>query len=366
VGTYWALGLHLSAAIPFAYQIASVISLVVFATTKRYLLFRRSQLSFGLVLPFLLQLSLGGFVSSSGVVLWSFMAPLGALLFSGRRSGTRWFVAFLAVIVASAVLDPLLTNEADIPAAIVVTFFAMNVLGVTGTTYFLLDHSVGERDRAAEAVALERERSERLLLNVLPKPIAERLKAGESLIADASDEAGVLFADIAGFTPMSGEMVPEEIVQLLDRVFTVFDAIAEEHRMEKIKTIGDAYMAASGLLASDDHHAEHLAEMAIAMQREARAIGAVELRIGIDIGPVVAGVIGRKKFIYDLWGDTVNTASRMESHGIPGTIQVTERAHIRLASAFEFVDRGMIEVKGKGPMRTYLLVGPNADAPTRN
>jgi adenylate cyclase len=365
VATYWALGLHLSAAIPFAYQIASVISLVVFATTKRYLLFRRSQLSFGLVLPFLLQLSLGGFVSSSGVVLWSFMAPLGALLFSGRRSGTRWFAAFLALIVASAVLDPLLTNEADIPTAIVVTFFAMNVLGVTGTTYFLLDHFVGERDRAAEAVAIERERSELLLLNVLPKPIAERLKAGEFLIADGSEEAGVLFADIAGFTPMSEAMAPEEVVQLLDRVFTVFDAIAEEHGVEKIKTIGDAYMAASGLLASDDRHADQLAEMALAMQREAHAIGAVELRIGIDIGPVVAGVIGRKKFIYDLWGDTVNTASRMESHGIPGTIQATERARDRLASAFEFEDRGTIEVKGKGSMRTYLLVGHKADAPAQ-
>jgi guanylate cyclase len=212
-------------------------------------------------------------------------------------------------------------------------------------------------------IAAERERSERLLLNVLPEPIAERLKSGESVIADGVSEVGVLFADIAGFTPLSETMGPQEVVRLLDQAFTVFDGLTEEYRLEKIKTIGDAYMAASGLLQPSPQHAEDLAEMALAMQREVRRLGGLQLRIGIDIGPVVAGVIGRSKFIYDLWGDTVNTASRMESHGIPGAIQVTERAYTRLAPAFELEDRGLIEVKGKGPMRTYLLIGPRFSIP---
>jgi guanylate cyclase len=160
---------------------------------------------------------------------------------------------------------------------------------------------------------------------------------------------------------MSATMAPGEVVRLLDGVFTRFDALAAEHGLEKIKTIGDAYMAASGLLECGDRHAEHLAEMALAMQGAARELSQIQLRIGIDIGPVVAGVIGRRKFIYDLWGDTVNTASRMESHGIPGTIQVTEQAYARLAPSFEFEERGVIDVKGKGPMRTYLLVGVKAE-----
>jgi guanylate cyclase len=196
-----------------------------------------------------------------------------------------------------------------------------------------------------------------LLLNVLPEPIADRIKGGEALIADAMPDVGVLFADIAAFTPMTATMGPSEIVRLLDGIFSVFDELASERGLEKIKTIGDAYMVASGLLEHDPRHAEQLGDMALAMQMDSGRSRMLDLRIGIDIGPVVAGVIGRRKFIYDLWGDTVNTASRMESHGLPGAIQVTERAHARLASSFRFEDRGMIDVKGKGSMRAYLLVG---------
>jgi adenylate cyclase len=364
VATYWALGLYLSAAIPFVYQVVSIVNLVVLARTKRYRFFRACQLALSLILPFVLQLSLGGFVASSGVVLWSFTAPLGALLFSGRREAARWFAAFLAVIAISGALDPLLSSKAaEIPHWIRLSFFALNVLGVTGTCYVLLQYFVRERDRTAELVSAERERSERLLLNVLPQPIAERLKAGESLIADGSPEVGVLFADIAGFTPLSATMAPEDIVRLLNEVFTIFDGLAADHGLEKIKTIGDAYMVASGLLGGGPDHVQRLAEMALGMQRAVGSMGAIQVRIGIDVGPVVAGVIGTNKFIYDLWGDTVNTASRMESHGVPGAIHVTERAQMHLASTFEFEDRGIVEVKGKGPMRTYLLLGPREGGP---
>ena len=356
VGTYWALGLYLSAAIPFAYQAISVANLAVFAETKRYRVFRACALALGLLLPFFLQLSLGGFLPSSGVVLWSFSAPLGALLFSSREDAARWFGAFLGIIVLSAALDPLLTNAAEIPHGVVIAFFALNILGVTGTSFFLLHYFVRERDRAAAVIAAERERSERLLLNVLPEPIAERLKSGESPIADRVSDVGVLFADLAGFTPLSETLPPEKLISLLDEVFTLFDGLVADHGLEKIKTIGDAYMVASNLPGERTGHAEDLAEMALEMQDAIGRSPTLQLRIGMDIGPVVAGVIGRRKFIYDLWGDTVNTAARMESQGIPGSIQVTERAFLRLQQAFAFEKRGMVDVKGKGPMPTYLLV----------
>jgi class 3 adenylate cyclase len=364
VVSYALMGLYVSALIPFTYQVASVANLVVFARNKRYRLFRSSELALSLLLPFLLQLSLGGFFPSSAVVLWSFTAPLGALLFAGRRSAARWFLAFVCVVAAAAMLDPIVPDRtAMIPTWVIILFFANNILGVTGTSYLLLSYFVRERDRAAETLAAERERSERLLLNVLPEPIAARLKSGEPLIADGIPEVGVLFADIAGFTPMAERITPHEVVRLLDRIFSRFDALALEHGLEKIKTIGDAYMVASGLLEPRRDHAEDLARMALAMQDEARRFDALELRIGIDIGPVVAGVIGQRKFSYDLWGDTVNTASRMESHGVIGGIHVTERARKRLAEAFDFESRGTIDVKSKGPMTTYLLVGarPSGD-----
>jgi class 3 adenylate cyclase len=370
VVTYGLLGLWTSAAIPFAYALASFASIYTFARTSRYVLFRRSQLWMSLLLPFALQWSLGGFRASSAVCLWGFTAPLGALLFVGARQAIPWFLAFVVLVAVSAGIDPTLAADAaDIPAGVVVAFFALNVLGVTTTAYVLLQYFVRARERAMADLArkhhaLEREqaKSERLLLNVLPAPVAARLKEDERIIADAFKEVTVLFADIVGFTPLSERLEADEVVAVLDRVFANWDELAARHRVEKIKTIGDAYMVAGGIPLPRDDHAEAIAEMALGMRpavaRVAAETGlALEVRIGIDTGPVVAGVIGRAKFIYDLWGDTVNTASRMESHALPGTIQVSGRVHDRLRERYEFEPRGTVEIKGKGLMNPYVLVG---------
>jgi adenylate cyclase len=363
VVTYAVLGLWLSALIPLVYQLASAASIYTFARTRRYRLFRVSQLLMSLLLPFTLQWSLGGFAASSGVALWAFTCPIGALLFVGERQAVPWFLAFGALVAFSGLIDPALADGApDIPEGVVVSFFVLNFLGVCTTAYVLLQYFVRARERALAELEVERAKSERLLLNVLPASVASRLKESEEVIADGFGAATVLFADIVGFTPLAQELAPAEAVVLLDRVFAGWDDLAARHGVEKIKTIGDAYMVAAGLPSEREDHAEAIAEMALEMGGEAeRCAGEsglpIEVRIGIDTGPVVAGVIGRAKFTYDLWGDTVNTASRMESHGVAGAIQVTERAYLRLREHYELRRRGTIEVKGKGPMTTYLLLG---------
>jgi class 3 adenylate cyclase len=363
VGTYAVLGLWLSAAIPFAYQLASAASIYTFARTRRYHLFRASQLLMSLLLPFALQWSLGGFAASSAVVLWAFTCPVGALLFVGARQAVPWFLAFGALVAFSGLIDPTLADGApDIPEGVVVSFFVLNVLGVCTTAYVLLQYFVRARERALVELGVERAKSERLLLNVLPASVASRLKESDEVIADGFGAATVLFADIVGFTPLAQELAPADAVVLLDRVFAGWDGLAARYGVEKIKTIGDAYMVAAGLPSEREDHAEAIADMALEMGNEAeRCAGQsgrqLEVRIGIDTGPVVAGVIGRAKFTYDLWGDTVNTASRMESHGVPGAIQVTERTYERLRERYDLRRRGTIEVKGKGPMTTYLLLG---------
>ena len=368
--TYAILGLWESAAIPFAYQLASAASIGVFARTRRFIVFRRSQLLMSLVFPFVLQWSLGGFENGSAVCLWGLTSPLGALLFVGARQSIPWFAAFAGLVAASAALDSTIAaSPPDVPQGVVTAFFALNLLGVAATTYALLQYFVRERERAAAELArqhaaleLEQERSERLLLNVLPEPVAERLKEREEVIADEFAEATVLFADLVGFTELAERMPADELVSQLDRVFARWDVLAAERGVEKIKTIGDAYMAAAGVPVPRPDHAEAIASLALAMAADvegsADVLGApLAVRIGIDTGPVVAGVIGRSKFIYDLWGDTVNTASRMESHGVPGSIQVTARARAQLLPRFELSRRGTIDVKGKGPMDCYLLLG---------
>jgi len=360
VATYAALGLWLSAAIPLAYQLASAISIAAFASSRRFELFRRGQLYMSLLLPFALQWSLGGFEASSAVCLWAVTSPLGALLFAGARQSVPWFVAFAALVALSAAIDPALAAHADdIPEGVVVAFFALNIVGPAATAYALLQYFVRARERALAE-------SERLLLNVLPEAVAARLKERDGIIADDLPDVTVLFADIAGFTPLAERLSAPDLVSLLDRVFARWDAVALQHGVEKIKTIGDAYMAAAGVPLPREDHPEAIAGMALAMQRELALCSAevglpLEVRIGIDTGPVVAGVIGRSKFSYDLWGDTVNTASRMESHAPPGMIQVTERVHARLSPAYDLEPRGPIEVKGKGTMTAYLLCGRRAE-----
>ena len=223
---------------------------------------------------------------------------------------------------------------------------------------------LGEAVRARRALDLERQRSERLLLNVLPAPIAERLKQREQLIADGFPEVTVLFADLVDFTRRSERATPEQLVATLNELFLVFDRLARRQGLEKIKTIGDAYMVAGGLPEPRADHAEAVAEMALAIREEVARRSdpggrPLQVRIGIDSGPVVAGVIGASKFAYDLWGDTVNTASRMESHGVAGCIQVTERTYRRLRDRYRFERRGPVPVKGKGEMVTWFLLGRN-------
>jgi class 3 adenylate cyclase len=216
-------------------------------------------------------------------------------------------------------------------------------------------------DRANRLLQAERERSEQLLRNVLPGPVADRLKGGEAVIADRFTEVTVLFADLVDFTRRSRRSSPEQVVQVLDDLFSALDRLAERHGLEKIKTIGDAYMVVGGLPEPRPDHAQAVAEMALALRDEVPRHRdpdgrPLAVRIGIDTGPVVAGVIGRRKFSYDLWGDTVNTASRMESRGVEGCIQVTERTYRRLKDRYAFQRRGPIQVKGKGMLDTWFLV----------
>jgi adenylate cyclase len=227
-----------------------------------------------------------------------------------------------------------------------------------------LESRVEERTNALNetlnALRVQQAQSERLLLNILPAEIANRLKRGDSTIADTFADVTVLFADIVGFTQLSARVSPTELVALLNDIFSTFDNLAERHGLEKIKTIGDAYMVVGGLPITRPDHAEAIAEMALDMQQAIIEFSNTHnqdfsIRIGINTGPVVAGVIGIKKFIYDLWGDTVNTASRMESHGSPGCIQVTAATYQQLREKYFFENRGAIEVKGKGKMTTYLL-----------
>jgi class 3 adenylate cyclase len=213
--------------------------------------------------------------------------------------------------------------------------------------------------REGERLARE---NERLLLNILPEPIAQRLRDGEPLIADRFDDVTLLFADIVEFTRLSSTLSAAELVGVLNDIFSAFDALVERHQLEKVKTIGDAYMVVGGLTERSDDHTQRVAEMALelaaAVARIERAVQlGVAFRVGIDCGPVVAGVIGTRKFIYDVWGDTVNLASRMESLGQPGRVQVTHAVMERLRGAFDFEPRGLIDVKGKGPTPTYFLLG---------
>jgi adenylate cyclase len=298
--------------------------------------------------------------------LWGILAPLGALVFLAVRQAIAWFVAFVVVFLLTGIVGEVLFSDADLPVWFTSTMLAMNVVGTASIAFTLLASFAHERNVALTALRTEQERSEALLLNVLPRPIADRLKADET-IADQFSAASILFADIVDFTPLAHRLPPAEMVGILNEIFSRFDELVERHGLEKIKTIGDCYMAAAGVPNPDPDHARKAALLALDM-RDLLATSALasqpapELRIGINSGPVVAGVIGTKRFLYDLWGDAVNTASRMESHGTPGAIQITQTTYELVKNEFVCARRGTIDVKGKGPMETWYLEAPRSDA----
>lgn len=352
--------------VPFIYFAVSLGSLVVFARTRNFHLLLNMQLLDILLTTTVGQMLIGGFLPSGGVGLWGILAPLGALVFVEVRRAVRWFVAFLAVFLLTGLAGEVLFADARLPVGFTSTMLALNIVGTASIAFTLLATFAHQRNAALTALRAEQEKSEALLLNILPRSIAERLKAATRTIADHFDAASILFADVVDFTPLSERLPPTEVVGILDRLFSRFDALVEQHGLEKVKTIGDCYMASSGVPDPTPEHARKAALLALDM-RDIVATSAVagrsalELRIGINSGPVVAGVIGTKRFLYDLWGDAVNIASRMESHGTPGEIQITRATYELLKDEFVCRRRGTIPVKGKGEIETWYLEGSRSD-----
>ena len=290
------------------------------------------------------------FLSEGGSLLWKASAGLGLMLLYG------------SCYLASP--DTTASASAQVCAGLTALNMVVAFFGLIGTSTV---HALAVR-RSRLAHRAEYDRAESILHNVLPETIAARLKAEELTIADAFSSCTVLFADIVGFTPLSEKIQPAELVEVLGQIFTAFDGFTEELGIEKIKTIGDSYMAAAGIPEPVDDHAARAAEMALRIQAHIAGLApihgfTVRVRIGLHSGPAIAGVIGRKKFIYDLWGDTVNTAARMESHGLPGAIQISTATRALLSDRYTSEERGIVHVKGKGEMRTWLLTGRAPEGP---
>ncbi|MBX3678248.1 MAG: adenylate/guanylate cyclase domain-containing protein [Rhodocyclaceae bacterium] len=383
---YWSLGPQLSSTLPFVFQILLATNLAVYIKWGNFDFFRLSQLALFLFFPFVVQWSIGNFITASGITIWGLLAPVGAILFFGVREAFGWFIAYLFLLAMSGFFDFHLASmeiqtKQQIPIKTAVVFFALNFAAVSTIVFLLLRFATVEKQKAQARLTethhllqIEQERSERLLLNILPGSVAERLKNSNQTIADGFADVTVMFADIVNFTQVAEGMAPTQVFAMLNRIFSSFDEMAERFGLEKIKTIGDAYMVAGGLNDGQEDYSDAIADMALAMrellQRDFTVNEAhLEVRIGIGTGPVVAGVVGKKKFIYDLWGDTVNIASRITSEGVPGMIQVDGITWRRLKDRFDFHEPQTIYLKGKGNMEVHRMIGrkaagqePSADA----
>ena len=368
---YWMMGLNFSSNVPLAYQAVSVASLVYYHKTRNFVVFRFIQLSLFLFAPFIMQWSIGNSVTSSGVMLWALLAPVGAVVVAGWRESIPWFIAYMVLTAVSGYFDYFLAGgqQSGIPLKTIGVFFALNFAAMSSIIYFLVRYFVLGTEKMRSKFNLkhrqlveEQEKSEQLLCNVLPTHIAQRLKSNPGLIADGYADVTVMFADLVNFTQLTEQMSPEQMVGLLNTVFSWFDSFSEKYGLEKIKTIGDAYMVAGGLTRNNQDYVVNIARMAL----EIREIVAnhpelikhnLAIHVGIATGPVVAGVIGTKRIIYDLWGDTVNIASRLTDEATGGHIQVDKTTYNRLRQHYQFDLPTITHLKGKGDVPTYRLVG---------
>ncbi len=357
----------LAGAISLFYSVITLASLLVFRNTFDHRFFTFSQLLLGLMLPFFQMVALGGFMNSGAVFLWSMISAMGALFFYDFKHAFRWWLAYFTLLLLSGFMQPYVRTQNHLPAAVVTFFFVMNIGGVSTIVLLMLNYFIRQKDEAYRLLHIEQEKAENLLLNILPKEIAAILKNDQHTIADHFDGASILFADLVGFTPLTASLSPVQLVTLLNEIFSAFDALVEKYDVEKIRTIGDNYMVAAGVPRSRPDHARVLACLALEMieylhSRPATGGRRIEFRIGINSGPVIGGVIGRKKFVYDIWGDAVNIASRMESQGEAGRIQVTRETYDLIHPDFNLEPRGMVTVKGRGEMQTWFLLGMKPEA----
>ena len=382
---YWAMGIKFSATVPLSYIVATAISLAIYLRTLNFDVFRLTQLSLFLFVPFVMQWSIGSYVSSSGVMLWALLAPIGAILIYSARESIPWFVAYVILAVVSGVFDFYLASELpkNVSMQTIAVFFALNFVAMSSIIFVLVSYFMRQREALLTALneqhvllRAEQVQSERLLLNVLPESIAVRLKASSATIADGFSNVTVMFADIKDFTRLSGDQPPIVIVESLNRVFSHFDELAEKYGLEKIKTIGDAYMVAGGLIEHPGHvpaadgrgHTHAMLGMALDMLDYMQTLPPIgtthlQLHIGMSTGPVVAGVIGIKKFIYDLWGDTVNLASRVTDEASAGAVLVDTATYQRMHALYEFDGPRTLDVRGKGEVIAYKLIRRRQDVP---
>lgn len=372
---YWQMGPQFSSTVPFVFQIVLIANLLAFFRSGNFEFFRYSQLALFLFAPFVIQWGMGNFITASGTSLWGILAPIGAVLVFGTRESSAWIFAYIFLTALSGFFDYYLADSVQpgaqqIPIRVSVFFFALNFVAISSIVYLLLRYATQEKAKTQAALLEthrllqdEQDRSERLLLNILPGPIAERLKHDKQTIADGFADVTVMFVDIVNFTKVAEGLTPQQVFSMLNRIFSSFDELAEQFGTEKIKTIGDAYMVAGGLNNDQSNYSKAIADLALAMrdllQRDFLINDMhLEVRIGIGTGPVVAGVVGKKKFIYDLWGDTVNLASRITSEGVPGMVQVDETTYRRLLPYFDFHEPQVVYLKGKGDTVVYRLLGP--------
>ncbi|MEO8627955.1 MAG: adenylate/guanylate cyclase domain-containing protein [Betaproteobacteria bacterium] len=366
---YWLMGLRLPTTIPLLYQALSALILVIYLKTQNFDFFRVAQLSLFLFAPFVIQWSIGSFVSSSGIVLLALLAPVGAMVVYGPRESMPWFAAYVILTALSGVFDYFLANGdmSGVPMRTIAVFFVLNFTILSSIVYLLLRYFVQQKDvfqselsRQHALVRKEQQKSEQLLTTILPSHIAQRLKQDPATIADGFADVSVMFADIVNFTSLAEELTPKEVVSFLDGVFTRFDELAERHGVDKIKTIGDAYMVAGGLSGDGTHYVDAIVNMGLEMldlmrNDELMKRYNVSIHVGVATGPVIAGVIGAKRFIYDLWGDTVNVASRITAEAPANHILVDKTTYRRLGARFTFGSAQELMFKGKGKMTVYEL-----------
>ena len=369
---YHAMGIKYSATVPLIYLAVSAATLGIYLWNLNFDFFRFAQTSLYLFVPFIMQWSIGSYVTSSGVMLWALLAPIGVMVFQGPKESVPWFFAYLVMTAVSGFFDYYLAygteKSSGMPLQTIAVFFVLNFAAMSTIVYLLVVYFVRQKDRLKESLdrqhsllQIEQERSERLLLNVLPGHIAERLKRDPSVIADGLADCTVMFADLTDFTRLSEELPPRDMVAMLNEVFSWFDGLAEQYQLEKIKTIGDAYMVAGGLLDHDAKYTEAIVNMALDVrdrisERKTRTGESLGIHIGIGSGPVVAGVIGVKKFIYDLWGNAVNVASRLSTEATSGGILVDVTTYRRLRGLYQFEGPESLTVKGQRQLTAYRLI----------